>query len=150
MTGAIADGMTQDEQYDAQVGSRRRLQQERLRADRAGGPRRRPGRGARRSGDGPRHRIDAGGTGAGGGGGRGGCAGRPLREPGLARGAEQLAGHLRRLPEREGVVVRQHYVAGLPFIRIADLLRLSRGKVAQLHRAALDRLGRRLRAFRER
>lgn len=49
-----------------------------------------------------------------------------------------------RLPDREGVVVRQHYHHGLPFVQIAHLLDVSRGRVAQLHRAALDRLRKRL------
>lgn len=49
-----------------------------------------------------------------------------------------------RLPDSEGIVIRQHYDHGLPFAQVAQLLGLSRGRVAQLHRAALDRLRKRL------
>lgn len=51
-----------------------------------------------------------------------------------------------RLPDPEGMVVRQHYDHGLPFAQIAHLLEVSRGRVSQLHRAALDRLRKRLKA----
>jgi RNA polymerase sigma factor for flagellar operon FliA len=50
------------------------------------------------------------------------------------------------LPEGEKIVVRQHYDHGLPFAQIAELMSLSRGRISQLHRAALDRLRKRLRA----
>lgn len=49
------------------------------------------------------------------------------------------------LPENEATVVRQHYDHGLAFVRIAQLLGVSRGRVSQLHRAALERLRKRLR-----
>ena len=150
MTGAIADGMTRMSDYDAQLGSRRRLQQERLRLIVPGGREEDPVEaladlvmdlaiGLMLEGTGM---IAA----------EGEADTRPDPYQSLvwreAQGA--LAAEVTRLPESEGVVVRQHYLAGLPFVRIADLLRLSRGRVAQLHRTALDRLGRRLRAFRER
>lgn len=48
------------------------------------------------------------------------------------------------LPEQEATVVRQHYDHGLPFAQIAQLLNLSRGRISQLHRAALERLRKRL------
>lgn len=51
-----------------------------------------------------------------------------------------------RLPETEGAVIRQHYDHGLPFAQVARLLGVSRSRVSQLHRSALDRLRKRLRS----
>jgi RNA polymerase sigma factor for flagellar operon FliA len=44
------------------------------------------------------------------------------------------------LPEREGYVIRQHYRHGVSFQQIATLLGVSKGRVSQIHRAALERL----------
>lgn len=44
------------------------------------------------------------------------------------------------LPEKEAIVVRQHYGNDLSFAQIADLVGLSRGRISQLHQAAIDRL----------
>jgi RNA polymerase sigma factor for flagellar operon FliA len=44
------------------------------------------------------------------------------------------------LPEREAVIVRQHYENGVSFTHIAQLLGLSKGRVSQLHASALRRL----------
>jgi RNA polymerase sigma factor for flagellar operon FliA len=44
--------------------------------------------------------------------------------------------------------VRQHYDHGLSFAQVAQLMGLSRGRISQLHRAALDRLRKRLRTRR--
>lgn len=44
------------------------------------------------------------------------------------------------LPEREAYVVRQHYRHGVSFQQIASVLEISRGRVSQIHRAALERL----------
>lgn len=44
------------------------------------------------------------------------------------------------LPDPGGIVVRQHYLQGLEFARIADTLAISRGRVSQIHSAALVRL----------
>lgn len=44
------------------------------------------------------------------------------------------------LPEREQKIIRHHYINGLTFERIAQLLQLSKGRVSQLHRAALATL----------
>lgn len=49
------------------------------------------------------------------------------------------------LPEQEAVVVRQHYDHGLPLAHVAALMNLSRGRISQLHRSALDRLHKRMR-----
>ncbi len=48
------------------------------------------------------------------------------------------------LPEREATIIRQHYGAGVSFTHLAQLLGLSKGRVSQLHAAALARLRRRL------
>jgi RNA polymerase sigma factor for flagellar operon FliA len=48
------------------------------------------------------------------------------------------------LPEQEQTVVRLHYLEGLEFARIADTLSLSRGRVSQIHAAALQRMRKRL------
>lgn len=45
-----------------------------------------------------------------------------------------------RLPDREAVIVRQHYENGISFTHIAQLLGLSKGRVSQLHASALTRL----------
>lgn len=52
-----------------------------------------------------------------------------------------------KLPEVEAVIVRQHYDNGLSFTHIAELLQLSRGRVSQLHRSALERLRNKMGAF---
>ncbi|HTN14546.1 MAG TPA: sigma-70 family RNA polymerase sigma factor [Sphingomonadaceae bacterium] len=44
------------------------------------------------------------------------------------------------LPEREGFVIRQHYRNGVSFQQIALLLGVTKGRVSQIHKAALDRL----------
>ena len=54
------------------------------------------------------------------------------------------------LPENEGAVIQHHYQNGLNFATIAELLRLTRGRISQLHRSAIERLRRRLRHFQER
>lgn len=59
----------------------------------------------------------------------------------------RLAREVERLPEREATIIRHHYDNGLPFARIAELLELSRGRVSQLHRSALERLRKKVGAF---
>ena len=51
---------------------------------------------------------------------------------------------LERLPEQERTVIRLHYLQGLEFSRVADTLGLSRGRISQIHAAALQRLRTRL------
>lgn len=55
-----------------------------------------------------------------------------------------------RLPEKEALVIRQHYDHGLAFAQIAELLELSPGRISQLHRSALERLRKRVGALSER
>jgi len=52
----------------------------------------------------------------------------------------QIAREIARLPERESVIVRQHYENGVSFTHIAQLLGLSKGRVSQLHASALAKL----------
>ncbi|HEX8263080.1 MAG TPA: sigma-70 family RNA polymerase sigma factor [Allosphingosinicella sp.] len=59
----------------------------------------------------------------------------------------QLAAEVQKLPEKEAVIIRQHYHNGLSLAQIADLLDLSRGRISQLHRSALERLRKRIGAF---
>jgi RNA polymerase sigma factor for flagellar operon FliA len=44
------------------------------------------------------------------------------------------------LPDAQRSVMIQHYMHGMPFNEIAVLLRLSKGRISQLHRAAIMRL----------
>ncbi len=55
-----------------------------------------------------------------------------------------LGQEIARLPDREATVIRQHYEAGVSFTQIAALLGVSKGRVSQLHAAALAKLRRRL------
>jgi len=50
--------------------------------------------------------------------------------------AEAVSG----LPEKEAIVIRQHYLNGLGFGQVAELLGLSRGRISQLHHSALRRM----------
>ncbi|WP_054123879.1 sigma-70 family RNA polymerase sigma factor [Novosphingobium sp. AAP93] len=61
-----------------------------------------------------------------------------------------LAEEIARLPESESKVIRHHYQNGLTFATIAEVLRLTRGRISQLHKSAVERLRHRLRHFRER
>lgn len=51
-----------------------------------------------------------------------------------------IAREIGRLPDREAVIVRQHYENGISFTHIAQLLGLSKGRVSQLHASALAKL----------
>ncbi|MCW7540863.1 sigma-70 family RNA polymerase sigma factor [Aquabacterium sp. A7-Y] len=55
-----------------------------------------------------------------------------------ARAALQEA--VSRLPERERQVVQGHYFEQRPFMEIANTLSLTKGRVSQLHKQALERL----------
>jgi RNA polymerase sigma factor for flagellar operon FliA len=56
----------------------------------------------------------------------------------------RLGEAVRKLPEKETLIVRQHYHNGLSLAQIAELLGLSRGRISQLHRSALERLRKRI------
>ena len=53
---------------------------------------------------------------------------------------EQLRQLVQLLPERERIVVHRHYFQHVPFDQIAASLDLTKGRVSQIHRSALDRL----------
>jgi RNA polymerase sigma factor for flagellar operon FliA len=48
------------------------------------------------------------------------------------------------LPERDQLIVREHYLNGVAFDLIARMLGLSKGRISQLHRDAIGRLRKRL------
>ena len=49
-----------------------------------------------------------------------------------------------KLPESEKSVMQQHYLHGLSFSQIALMLGLSKGRISQLHRAAIERVRERI------
>ncbi len=53
---------------------------------------------------------------------------------------DQLGGLVDGLPERERMVIKYHYLNHLPFETIASLLSLSKGRISQIHRSALEQL----------
>ena len=61
---------------------------------------------------------------------------------------EESLGKLRemlsRLPDREQIILRLHYLNGVNFEQIGEMLSISKGRVSQLHRAALSLLRKRL------
>lgn len=57
----------------------------------------------------------------------------------------RVVAEIDRLPTPEQTVMRQHYLNNVPFKEIATLLRLSKGRIAQIHRAAIARLRLRIR-----
>lgn len=56
-----------------------------------------------------------------------------------------LRDEIARLPFREATIMRLHYEDGVSFTHIADLLHLSKGRISQLHGAALAKLKQRMR-----
>ena len=56
----------------------------------------------------------------------------------------KLLREIERLAPGEAAVIRQHYEHGLNFAQIAELLGLSRGRISQLHSAALLKLKKRM------
>lgn len=148
IAGNVADGMRQMTEVDAQITQRRRIQRERLRT--LSDPRAAAADplnaladlvvdlalGLMLEGTGM---IEP----------DGGADRRPSAYEGLAWRQTQaaLAAALEKLPPGEQTVIRQHYQTGLSFAHIADLLRLSRGRVSQLHKSAVERLRRWLRHY---
>lgn len=51
---------------------------------------------------------------------------------------------IERLPEQERRVMQQHYFNALPFAQIAQLMGLSKGRISQLHRCAIERVRQRI------
>jgi RNA polymerase sigma factor for flagellar operon FliA len=56
----------------------------------------------------------------------------------------QLRRQLEGLPEREQQILRRHYMEGVTFDQLAALLDLTKGRISQLHRAALSLLRKRM------
>lgn len=45
-----------------------------------------------------------------------------------------------RLPDKERLIITFHYLQQLPFVEIAEHLKLSKGRISQLHKRAIERL----------
>ncbi|HWA90265.1 MAG TPA: sigma-70 family RNA polymerase sigma factor [Rhizomicrobium sp.] len=58
---------------------------------------------------------------------------------------DQLRAEMDGLAERERAILSHHYVNGMSFDQLAALLKISKGRVSQLHRAALQLLRKRMR-----
>jgi RNA polymerase sigma factor FliA len=56
----------------------------------------------------------------------------------------QLKTELQRLPEREQAILQKHYIDGVGFDGLSSLLGISKGRVSQIHRAALVVLRKRM------
>ena len=59
---------------------------------------------------------------------------------------ERVHGHLARIPERERLVLELHYLQHLAFVDIAQVLDVTKGRISQIHRQALERLRSRMQA----
>ena len=59
---------------------------------------------------------------------------------------ERVHGHLTRIPDRERLVLELHYLQHMAFVDIAQALDLTKGRISQLHRQALERLRSRMQA----
>jgi RNA polymerase sigma factor for flagellar operon FliA len=55
-----------------------------------------------------------------------------------------LPGAVETLPEREQSILRRHYFDGLGFEEIGAVLGVTKGRISQIHRAALGLLRKRL------
>ncbi|HKC03551.1 MAG TPA: sigma-70 family RNA polymerase sigma factor [Sphingomicrobium sp.] len=55
-----------------------------------------------------------------------------------------LEREISRLAPSEASVIQQHYVNGLSFTQVAELMGVTRGRISQLHRAALAKLRKRM------
>jgi RNA polymerase sigma factor FliA len=53
---------------------------------------------------------------------------------------ERLMKRVGELPQREALVIRYHYLQQIPFEQIATMLELTKGRVSQIHRKALELL----------
>lgn len=78
----------------------------------------------------------------------------PARDPGAyetlawSEMQQRLADLLTLLDDREQFVIVQHYRNDVPFTQIAEILGLSKGRISQIHKAALLRLRAELERFR--
>ncbi len=67
-------------------------------------------------------------------------ASNPYASAELSQLGRALWGHMASLPERQRLIVQQHYVGGMEFQDIALHLQLSKGRISQLHAQALEHL----------
>lgn len=58
---------------------------------------------------------------------------------------QRLLAEMSRLPPRESLIIRHHYLGGLTFDQIGAVLGITKGRVSQLHQAALVLLRKRMR-----
>jgi RNA polymerase sigma factor FliA len=148
IVGCIADGLAKMSEFGAQISHRSRVEQERMRSLAPS---------AAAAGDDPLSALSDLAVGL--------AIGMMLEGTSLmpANGADprptayeslewrerqaRLAAEVQKLPEKEAVIVRQHYHNGLSLAQIAELLDLSRGRISQLHRSALERLRKRIGSF---
>jgi len=144
IAGNIADGVAQMSEIDAQLSHRHRVEQERLRS--LGSDDADPLTALSELAAGLAIGLMLEGTGLIGG--REAADNQPDPYDSLAWRETQaiLLSEIARLPLPEASVVRQHYDHGLPFAQVAEVMGLSRGRISQIHRAALERLRRRLTA----
>lgn len=62
---------------------------------------------------------------------------QPYRGKALAELKERIAAAVRMLPAREELIIRYHYFHSVGFAELAQLLRVTKGRVSQIHRRAL-------------
>ena len=150
IAGTIADGVARMSELDAQLSQRHRVEQERLRSLAARPEEPAPDTALEALGDvavglalglilqGTRLMAAAGEADPG-----------PSAYESLAWHdlQKRLAAAIDALPANEALVIRQHYENGLSFAQVAQLLDLSRGRISQLHRAAVERLRKHLGGF---
>lgn len=140
IAGSIADGASRMSEVDAQHGYRRRVEAERARSIGQARAAVDPLRALADLATGLAIGLMLEGTGL--------VAGEDGADPGPSayeslawRELNALLSHeIGRLPDREAVIIRQHYENGVSFTHIAQLLGLSKGRVSQLHASALGRL----------
>ena len=60
-----------------------------------------------------------------------------------------LAGSVAKLPEKERLVVTLHYYQHMAFVDISELLGVTKGRISQIHKAALERIRAQLRSSSE-
>lgn len=61
---------------------------------------------------------------------------------------QAVLGHVKKLPENEEFIVYQHYINGINFGQIANIMSLSKGRISQLHRQALLKMRSKMAKFR--
>jgi RNA polymerase sigma factor for flagellar operon FliA len=69
----------------------------------------------------------------------------PYEGVALARMAKRMREEIVQLPERDRAILHYHYEEGMIFDQIGELLGITKGRVSQLHRGALELLRKRLR-----